>query len=154
MQKLMIDTGVEEYQINGGSVLRFNPSDLNLYHRFTSVAKELEEIEKEMIAQVDKVPKNTEQTATEMLSIMAQADTKAKEALNKVFGAENNFNDILQGVNVMSVAGNGERVVTNLMAALAPILENGAKRLYEDKANAAVAQAKVNRAQRHRKKES
>lgn len=33
-EALNIDTGVEEFCINGHGVLRFNPSDPNLYHRF------------------------------------------------------------------------------------------------------------------------
>ena len=34
MKKLNIDTGVEEFRVNGRGVLRFNPADPNLYHRF------------------------------------------------------------------------------------------------------------------------
>ena len=34
MQNLTIDTGMQEYLINNRAVLRFNPSDPNLYHRF------------------------------------------------------------------------------------------------------------------------
>ena len=34
MQELKIDTGVEEFRVNGRGVLRFNPADPNLYHRF------------------------------------------------------------------------------------------------------------------------
>ena len=33
-QKLSIDTGVQEFEINGSGVLRFNPSDPNVYNRF------------------------------------------------------------------------------------------------------------------------
>ena len=32
--ELNIDTGVEEFSVNGRGVLRFNPADPNLYHRF------------------------------------------------------------------------------------------------------------------------
>ena len=32
--ELNIDTGVEEFRVNGRGVLRFNPADPNLYHRF------------------------------------------------------------------------------------------------------------------------
>ena len=34
MHKLLVDTGVEEFEVNGRGVLRFNPGDPNLYHRF------------------------------------------------------------------------------------------------------------------------
>lgn len=35
--ELNIDTGVEEFRVNGRGVLRFNPADPNLYHRFFAV---------------------------------------------------------------------------------------------------------------------
>ena len=35
MQNLAIDTGMKEYLINNRAVLRFNPGDPNLYHRFS-----------------------------------------------------------------------------------------------------------------------
>ena len=38
MQTLTIDTGMQEYLINNRAVLRFNPSDPNLYHRFFAAA--------------------------------------------------------------------------------------------------------------------
>lgn len=38
MQTLQIDTGVEEFEVNGRGVLRFNPGDPNLYHRFLTCA--------------------------------------------------------------------------------------------------------------------
>ena len=78
-----------------------------------------------------------------MLELMRSADAKAKEELNKVFRG-NDFNALLEGVNLMAVAGNGERVATNLMQALTPIVEAGTKRFAET----TVAQAKANRAQR------
>ena len=34
MKQLTIDTGVQEFEINGSGVLRFNPSDPNVYNRF------------------------------------------------------------------------------------------------------------------------
>ena len=34
MQNLTIDTGVQEFSVNGRGVLRFNPGDPNVYHRF------------------------------------------------------------------------------------------------------------------------
>ena len=41
MQNLTIDTGMQEYLINNRAVLRFNPSDPNLYHRFFAAAPKL-----------------------------------------------------------------------------------------------------------------
>ena len=82
------------------------------------------------------------------LHLMRETDLKVKEKLNEVFGLDNDFDVILQRVNLMAVGENGERIITNLLAALGPLVEEGAKRFYENKANTAVATAKANRAQR------
>ena len=42
MQNMTIDTGMQEYLINNRAVLRFNPSDPNLYHRFFAAAPKLD----------------------------------------------------------------------------------------------------------------
>ena len=39
--ELNIDTGVEEFRVNGRGVLRFNPADPNLYHRFFAAGQSL-----------------------------------------------------------------------------------------------------------------
>ena len=67
-----------------------------------------------------------------------------KAILNEIFGHGNDFNEILDGVNLMAVAGNGNRVVNNVIDALQPILEEGIKACADDE----IAQAKLNRAQR------
>ena len=46
MEQLTIDTGLREYAVNGGSehgggVLRFNPSDPNVYSRFCTLQNQL-----------------------------------------------------------------------------------------------------------------
>ena len=41
--ELKIDTGVEEFRVNGRGVLRFNPADPNLYHRFFAAIPMLEQ---------------------------------------------------------------------------------------------------------------
>ena len=65
-----------------------------------------------------------------------------------VFGAGNDFDEILHGVNLAAVAGNGRRVVTNLLDALTPIIREGAERSMEEKADKVVQTAKANRAAR------
>ncbi len=146
MQKLMIDTGIQEFEINNGGVLRFNPSDPNVYHRFMETIHKAEEIEKELVEKAKALPDQDNGAAA--LALLAKADRDTKAALTEAFGADNDFEQLMEGVNLMAVAGNGERVITNLIASLTPIIEKGVKRFYDDKANAAVAQAKANRAQR------
>ena len=138
MVKLNIDTGVEEFEINGGEaagggILRFNPSDPNVYNRFFEARDETA---------------SDEDKAAAFLKVLREYDIKIKSLLSEVFGQENDFDRILGGVNLAAAATNGERVVTNLLAALTPIIEAGAKRGIEDKASSAVAKAAANRAQR------
>ena len=142
-QKLSIDTGVQEFEINGSGVLRFNPSDPNVYNRFTEMLEKVQAVENELVAKAGQLPK--EDNGVAALSLLAEADRKTKAALQEAFGQENDFDQLLGGVNLMAVAGNGERVVTNLLDALRPIVQEGASRFYEDKANTAVAKAQANR---------
>ena len=63
----------------------------------------------------------------EILKLMGTADEKMKGILNWVFGGSNDFHKLLEGINLLAVAENGERVVTNLFEALEPVLVEGAK---------------------------
>ena len=124
MEKIQFDSGVRSYRINGGEVLRFNPCDPNLYARFLESVEKLKTVERELTGQA--VPEAAQ--GTDIVKLMTQADGEMKTILNWVFGGENDFHKILNGVNLLAVAENGERVVTNLFAALEPILVEGAKR--------------------------
>lgn len=122
MQKIQFDSGVRSYRINGDGILRFNPCDPNLYGRFLDAVEKLKEVETELSQQA------AETEGTQIVKLMTQADEKMKTILSWVFGAGNDFQQILNGVNLLAVADNGERVVTNLFAALEPVLVEGAKR--------------------------
>ncbi len=118
MEQLTIDTGLREYAVNGGpehggGVLRFNPSDPNVYSRFCTLQNQLQELEQQVQAQSP--------TGTDAIQLLAQADQRAKGLLAEVFGPGNDFDAMLGGTNLLAVAGNGERVITNLFAALQPI---------------------------------
>lgn len=145
MQKLNVDIGVREFQIGDG-VLRFNPSDPNVYQRFMEAIPKVEAVEQELVEKARQIPRD-ENNGKEALRLMAEADAKTKALLDEVFTG-NSFDAIVDGVNLMAVAGNGERVITNLLAALHPIIEHGVQKFYDDKANAAVAAARANRQQR------
>ena len=122
MEKIQFDAGLRSYRINGGGILRFNPSDPNLYSRFLEAVQKLQAVEAELTNQAEAAD------AQQILALMARADEKMKEILGWVFGEGNDFQKILSGVNLLAVAENGERVVTNLFAALEPVLVEGAKR--------------------------
>ena len=126
MKRIKLDSGLEELAIGDG-ILRFNPRDPNLYVRFEQAVQKLEETEKEL---VEKAP----ESGMEAAKLLHTADEKMKEILGWVFGPGNDFHQILGGVNLLAVAKNGERVVTNLFAALEPVLVEGAKACAREKA--------------------
>lgn len=151
MQKLTIDTGVQEFSVNGRGVLRFNPGDPNVYHRFFAAKEPLARLDEELSAALtamDGEVLSDEERAVRALSLMADYDGKIKALLTEVFGADNDFDAILEGVNLAGVGANGKRVVQNLLEALAPILTAGAERTVTAKADAAVAAAERERAAR------
>ena len=126
MKRIKLDSGLEELAIGNG-ILRFNPKDPNLYVRFEQAVQKLEETEKEL---VEKAP----QSGMEAANLLHEADKKMKQILGWVFGPGNDFDQILGGVNLLAVAKNGERVVTNLFAALEPVLLQGARACAREKA--------------------
>lgn len=149
LQKLVIDDGLVRLDINGNGVLKFNPSDFNVYERFYALTKELPEIEKKYAAEVEALPDGTEEEQTMALAgrELARAreiDKEVKDKLSAAFGAGNDFDKLLGGVNIMAFGSNGERVITNLLNALLPYIENGLKK----QTDAEVTAAKLNREQR------
>ena len=148
MEKLTLDFGIREFEINGNGVLRFNPGDPNVYSRLMSALEKIKAVENGLVEQSKEIPQND---GAAVLRLMAQADKQMKDILTGVFGPENDFNKLLGGVNVMAVCGNGERAITNLLNALTPIIQEGAERCAKQQANMAVAEAKLARAQREQR---
>ena len=70
------------------------------------------------------------------IALTVEADRQVKQLLNQVFGGDNDFDKALGGVNLLATAGNGQRVMTNLMTLLENILAEGAERFAQDKADA------------------
>lgn len=136
MEKIQFDSGLRSYRLGGG-ILRFNPGDPNLYTRFLESVEKLKAVEEELMGQA--AGENPE--GQQILMLLTRADEKMKGILNWVFGGDNDFHKILSGINLLAVAENGERVVTNLFAALEPVLIEGAKCC----ALAQAAQAKARR---------
>lgn len=151
MEKIVFDSGVKEYEINDNGVLRFNPSDPNVYARFFDAAEQIQKIEQDLIAKGESL-NGKENTGEVAIRMMQEADAKVKGILGDVFGEGNDFNQLLGGVNLLAVACNGERVITNFMQALLPIIEQGAKKCADQKVGDAVTKAKTNRAKREAEK--
>ena len=122
MKKLNFDAGVEEYRLQGGGVLRFNPGDPNLYGRCLDAEGQMKKIEESL----QKKAESTQQSATGVLELTREADRQLKKLLEQVFPG-NDFHKALNGVNLLAVAGNGKPVAVNLFAALEEILTAGAE---------------------------
>ena len=144
MELLNIDFGLKSYQfVEGAPALVFNPSDPNVYARYMNAMDSIKAVETEMAQKASsvKIENDTVEAraaaGSESLRIMA-------EILNGIFGAGNDFNDILRGVNLMAVTTSGDRVINNLLNALSPIMEAGAKACVETE----IKEAKLNREQR------
>lgn len=139
MEKIQFDSGIREYRLNGAGVLRFNPGDPNLYARFMEAVEEIKDMEKKLSEQAGADDGMT------VLKLLQDADRQMKQSLNRVFGQGNDFDKILGGVNLLAIGANGERVVTNLFAALQPILLQGAEACAKEQTQAAVSRAKARR---------
>ena len=144
MENIIFDSGMRSYRINESGVLRFNPSDPNVYARFMDAVEKIKAVESEQAHKANQIDRDAESAPEEILRIMSETDKKIKDLLNHVFGSGNDFDELLEGVNLMAVATNGERVVSNLINALLPIMEDGAKACVQ----AEVSDAKLNREQR------
>ena len=153
MKEICFDSGIEEVMVNGRGPMRFNPSDPNLYGRFFAAMDKLQEIEKEYNQQVEALGNtNTDDKgfakSGKMLKLMKQYDQRMKNMLAEVFGPDNDFDDLLNGINIMAFGSNGERIITNFLNALMPIIQAGTNKHRADAAAEAVAQAKQKRTQR------
>lgn len=150
MEKLNFDSGVREYKINGNGILRFNPSDPNLYTRFMDAMNKIQSVEERLTNSAKEIENISDQqeSGAAALRLMSEADREIKQVLADVFGQGNDFDKILGGVNLLAVAGNGERVITNFLNAIQPVLVAGAQAHTKQQVDSAVAQAKLNRAQR------
>lgn len=144
MEKLNVIVGIKRYQlVDGGAPLSFNPGDPNVYARFMGLIPKIKAVEQEMAGKAKAIDRNSKDAGEKTLMVMQEADRKMKEILNQVFGLENNFDDILLGVNLMAVTDRG-RVINNVLDALTPIMDAGVKSCVDTE----VDNAKLNREQR------
>lgn len=135
--KIVFDTGIREYDVNG-EILRFNPTDPNLYARFRDALVKIKAIEEECTekAETECRDKDREEIGAFSLQMMQEADTKVKGILSETFGRGNDFNKIFGGVNIIARQENGT-VLDAFLAAILPIMKAGIAELF-DKDNAMV----------------
>ena len=138
MEKIQFDSGLRSYKLGQG-VLRFNPADPNVYARFMEAADKLRSVEQELVSG------DWREKGGDVVQVLLEADRKMKDILGWVFGPGNDFDAMLSGVNLLAVAENGQRVATNLLSALEPVLIAGAKVCAAGRAAEALNKAKKRR---------
>lgn len=116
MEKLTLDTGVRSYKVGAG-VLKFNPTAPNVYARFLEVLDSLSGLESEL----------AQHTGADAIAALAKTDKELKSRLSYVFGPGNDLDAIFSGVSLLAVGANGERLITNFLAAMEPVLREGAR---------------------------
>jgi hypothetical protein len=145
MEKLNISVGIKRYElVEGGALLAFNPGDPNVYARYMEMLPKIRAVEQEMAGKARTVDANDKAAGEKTLQIMRETDCKMKNILNEIFGKDNDFDEILLGVNLMAVTETGGRVINNVLDALTPIMNAGAKSCVDTE----VKNAKLNREQR------
>ena len=143
MEQIQFDSGVKEYRLNGQGVLRFHPGDPNLYARFFEAMDKIQALAEKMTKQGASAQQ--ELSGRDAVALMEKTDREVKKILNWTFGLQNDFDEILGGINLMAVADNGQQIITNLLAALEPILMEGAQQCTKEQVQGAVALARKHR---------
>ena len=110
MKKLKFDDGLQSWQVGGG-VLRFNPSDPNLYSRFLEAVEAMQAV-----------------TAEEALT-PRQADEALRRHIRTIFPDADV--DAMLPQNLLAICGNGKLLVLNFLEAVEAILVEGARAFAE-----------------------
>lgn len=138
MEQIQFDSGIRQYRINGGQILRFHPADPNIYARFSQAVQKLGDLEKSLTQQAQTLQ---EGDSVGLLELLEKADRELKALLNWVFGPGNDFDTLLGGVNLLAMTTNGKRVIDNLLQALEPVLLQGAEDCADRAAQEALSRA-------------
>lgn len=150
MEKISFSSGLRKYQLGDFGVLQFNPSDPNVYKRFVDAIDRINAVEETLEKRAKEIDEEEESfgTGEKVLQFMHDADQEVKKILNWIFGVPNDFDKILAGTNLLAVCENDERLITNLMEALTPVMQEGAESCAKKQAIKTVEQIKGNRQQR------
>lgn len=95
---------------------RFAQCDPAVYSRFLEAAEELAGLE-------DRV-----EAACSSKEALDDANREGMRLLTWIFGEENDFAVLTGGQPLMAMTGNGQRVITNLLLELLPLMQAGVER--------------------------
>ncbi len=109
--KLSMEPVNQVFQIPGGGVLRFNPTDPALFLRLEQLQTRVEKLNEENPEKLDKA---------------------LKKLLSEALGPGNDLHSALGGVSLFALTKSGKTVLENLLTALGPVLREGAEQCAEN----------------------
>ena len=127
-EKLIFETGLKEYEVNGGrAVFSFAPTDSSLMSRYQKLYEKAMELTEELKAAHEKVTAEhkaiDDPASIAFTEKMLEADKEIKEELRACFGAQNDFDAIFDYINAITITVTGDMVVTNFLAGIEPIIK-------------------------------
>ena len=126
MAEIVFDTGVQEFKVNGGRTIRFNPADIGFAETLYSVIAKVTDIDDERKRKTEKV-----QDYAKIFDYNRSADNRMRETVDAVFGAD--FCKDVFGDIRLSAMADGLSVIENFVLAVLDqmdesVTENLAKR--------------------------
>lgn len=118
-KQLNFDTGIVDYEINGGAHVRFNPADVAFTERFYNAFKQLEGQQEEFERRVNEI---NEGDKTELFAYARERDAEMREKINELFQADI-ADAVFDGVNCYAMA-NGMPLWINFLFAVAEEIRN------------------------------
>lgn len=120
MSRIKLATGIKTYEIENENgeilgVIKFNPSDVNLYKRVEQFEKDAQEIEAELNECVENDGEDTLKTA------MVKADTKFKQSIDDMLG--NGTSEIVFGKQNVFNTLDGVTFLERFLIAIIPIIK-------------------------------
>ena len=114
MERLVINKGFKEYQINDdeNAVIRVSTTDFGLIDRLTTIDKKI----KTIVNDLEKMTKSDDEEAIK--AALREADEKTKQEIDNVFGAGISA-AVFGDMNCLSFAG-GQPIALNFIDAIAP----------------------------------
>lgn len=120
MSKIKLATGIKTYEIENENgeilgVIKFNPSDVNLYKRVEQFEKDAQEIEAELNECVENDDEDTLKAA------MVKADAKFKQSIDDMLG--NGTSEIVFGKQNVFNTLDGVTFLERFLIAIIPIIK-------------------------------
>lgn len=118
-KQLNFDTGIVDYEINGGAHVRFNPADVAFTERFYNTFKQLESQQEEFEKRVAEI---NEGDRTELFAYARERDAEMRERINELF-QDDIADAIFDGCNCYAMA-EGMPLWINFLFAVAEEIRN------------------------------